>query len=601
VSDQVATTSARPTMTSLEKLSLFACLYFAQGLPYGFFTQAMPVYLREAKATLTQIGGASLLTLPWAIKFLWAPLADRYGFPKFGLRRSWIVPLQLLSVIALVTVSFMEPASSLLVVLIAFLVCNFIAAAQDVATDGLAVDLLKAEERGWANGIQVGAYRIGMIAGGSAMLVVLSLLGWQATMLAMAACLVLTSLPVLFFRENDILGGLNAAVDDRLKREPLQDVKEFLLSPDTLKWLGILLIYKVSHQASSAMMRPWLVDNGYSLTEIGALTGLFGSGAGLVGAVLGGWVASRFDRFRSLGWLALLQAVATATYLIPVMTEHAVWKIALATMIDNGVSGIATVTLFAAMMERCRPHHSASDYTLQASLVVISQTAASALAGTSADFFGYSRHFAIVVSFSLVIVAYVTWALRSMRVTTGNGPSSRALKSALGLVLSIGTLSIGLAPSRAEAFEVGVGFGPFLPSRIGGVREVMNGWGARTGFPTSKGFFELEFYNAHSDGSNYHTLAFDYRLDVMPSGPNVPMPVFFLLGFHGDYYSPRDIADYRQSGGWHYGGGVRIPLGGATSGNFLRADFKHRFSPGSSLIVLVGFSFSTGPDGDTKP
>lgn len=404
----------KKTMGSLEKLSLFACLYFAQGLPYGFFTQAMPVYLREAKATLTEIGGASLLTLPWALKFLWAPLADRYGFPSLGLRRSWILPLQLLSILALIFLSLLNPENSLLVVLIAFLICNFVAATQDVATDGLAVDLLKDNERGWANGVQVGAYRIGMIAGGSAMLVVLSHMGWQATMLTMSVFLLVASLPVLFFREREILGELHANVDTRLARKPLQDIGDFLATPKMLRWLGVLIVFKLGHQAASAMMRPWLVDNGYSLDEIGALMGLFGSGAGLVGAILGAWVASRFDRFRSLVFLAGLQACATATYLFPVLTEHAAWKIALATMIDNGVSGIATVTLFAAMMERCRPRHSASDYTLQASVVVVSQTLASALSGRSADIFGYPGHFMLVGILSLAIVLYVAWALRDL-------------------------------------------------------------------------------------------------------------------------------------------------------------------------------------------
>lgn len=401
---------------SLEKLSLFACLYFAQGLPYGFFTQAMPVYLREAKATLTEIGGASLLTLPWALKFLWAPLADRYGWPSLGLRRSWIVPLQLLSILVLLTVSFINPKHSLLVVLAAFLLCNLVAATQDVATDGLAVDLLKDGERGWANGVQVGAYRIGMIAGGSAMLAVLAQIGWQGTMITMAVFLLLASLPILFFREREILGDLTqsaATQEAQPRRNPLEDLGTFLKAPAMLKWLGLLLIFKFSHQAASAMMRPWLVDHGYSLTEIGALMGLFGSGAGLVGAVLGAWVASRFDRFRSLVWLAVLQGLATATYLFPIFTDHAAWKVALATMLDNGVSGIATVTLFAAMMDKCRPKHSAGDYTLQASVVVVSQTLASALSGRSADIFGYDRHFQFISMFSLAIIAYVAWVVRS--------------------------------------------------------------------------------------------------------------------------------------------------------------------------------------------
>ena len=399
---------------SLEKVSLFASLYFAQGLPYGFFTQALPVYLREAKVSLTEIGGASLLTLPWALKFLWAPLADRYGFPKLGLRRSWIVPLQFLSVFALVIVSFTDPSKSLLVVLIAFLVCNLIAASQDVATDGLAVDVLKDHERGWANGIQVGAYRIGMIAGGSVMLVVLARIGWQAAMLGMASALALASLPVLFFRERDVLGSFENQIASARKSAPIEDLKEFLSLRGLWKWLGVLLLFKVSHQAASAMIRPWLVDHGYTMEDIGTLMGLFGSGAGLAGAVLGAWVASRFDRFRSLIVLCGVQALATATYLFPIFSEHALWKIALATTIDNGVSGVATVTLLAAMMEKCRPHHSSSDYTLQASLVVISQTFASALAGRSADVFGYGAHFTLVCGVSLLVFGFLIWALKDV-------------------------------------------------------------------------------------------------------------------------------------------------------------------------------------------
>ncbi|MDX9730281.1 MAG: MFS transporter [Bdellovibrionales bacterium] len=399
-------------MNRAEKVTLFACLYFAQGLPYGFFTQALPVFLREANLSLAQIGGTSLLILPWALKFLWAPLADRYGIPRLGLRRSWIIPLQALSVVVLIFISFFEPSNSLTIVLIAFLVCNLIAASQDVATDGLAVDLLKKEERGWANGIQVGGYRIGMIAGGSAMLIVLAHTGWQAAMLAMAACLVIASLPILFFRERAVLGEMDRTVDRTLKHRPLTDLKEFLARPLMTRWLLVLVVYKAAHQAASTMIEPWLVDNGYSLAEIGALTGLFGSGSGLLGAALGAWVASRFDKTKSLVVLAVLQTCATATYLLPVTTENAIWKVILATVLDNGISGIATVTLFAAMMDRCRPKHSSSDYTLQASIVVVSQTLASALSGASAEALGYNGHFLAVTAIGLGAIAFVTWALR---------------------------------------------------------------------------------------------------------------------------------------------------------------------------------------------
>jgi PAT family beta-lactamase induction signal transducer AmpG len=399
-------------LSSGEKFSLFACLYFAQGLPYGFFTQAMPVYLREANASLAAIGGAALLTWPWALKFLWAPLADRYGWPRLGLRRSWILPLQTISILSLVAVSFLDPKDSLFVVLLAFLVCNLVAATQDAATDGLAVDLLAKNERGWANGIQVGGYRVGMIVGGAVMLNLLSMWGWQAAMLTMALTLAIVTLPAFTFNENEALGPLKDRVDARLERHPIRDLKEFVFQPNIFTWLFILLIYKFSHQAASAMMKPWLVDNGYRLDEIGALIGLFGSGAGLIGALVGGWIASRFSRMKSLIYLALAQAIATGTYLLPVLTAPAAWKVALATSIDNGISGMATVTLFAAMMDRCRKGHSASDYAIQASFVVISQTLASSLSGVSAEYswlqdaFSWNRYFGLLVDdFSLASFA----------------------------------------------------------------------------------------------------------------------------------------------------------------------------------------------------
>lgn len=592
-------------LSSGEKFSLFACLYFAQGLPYGFFTQALPVYLREANASLAAIGGSALLTWPWALKFLWAPLADRYGWPRLGLRRSWILPLQTISIMALIAVSFLDPKDSLFVVLAAFLICNLVAATQDAATDGLAVDLLEKNERGWANGIQVGGYRVGMIVGGAVMLNLLSMWGWQAAMLTMALTLAIVTLPAFTFNETASLGPFKERVDKRLERHPFKDLKEFIFQKNIASWLAVLLIYKFSHQAASAMMKPWLVDNGYRLEEIGALIGLFGSGAGLVGALVGGWVASRFSRLKSLIYLALAQAVATSTYLLPIFTAPAAWKVALSTSVDNGISGMATVTLFAAMMDRCRKGHSASDYAIQASFVVISQTLASALSGVSAEYLGYGKHF-VGISVIGLLVAFVVW--RSLR---------KVMPKMVGAAIFLLSVFIGagmpLSSSHAQS-EIGIGFGPLLPSRIPKVREIQNTWGVRLGTKTAKGFFELDWVHGRNDGIVYNAFGLDYRLSLHAesdgdggadsggeSGQMEDLPVHFLLGFHMDYFKGLGEESFRTSGGWHYGGGLQLPIGGPKSPFLFRTDFRHRFSPGSSLIVLVGFSFLTGSGADSSP
>src|SRR5262249_54585168 len=90
-----------PRGPTAAKLGLLGSRYFSQGLPFGFFTQALPILLRKQGASLGAIGLTTLLALPWALKFLWAPAVDRYALPHVGRRKSWIVPLQIGAVLVL--------------------------------------------------------------------------------------------------------------------------------------------------------------------------------------------------------------------------------------------------------------------------------------------------------------------------------------------------------------------------------------------------------------------------------------------------------------------------------------------------------------------
>lgn len=146
---------------SRHPLALLSSLYAAQGLPFGFFTLALPVLMREAGWSLTAIGLLQVLALPWLLKFLWAPWVDHHGA-----RRTWLLGLQGASVVAALVLAALDLSPTHQGLLLAVLVFNLLAATQDIVTDGLAVRLLAARERGLANAIQVGAYRLGMILGG---------------------------------------------------------------------------------------------------------------------------------------------------------------------------------------------------------------------------------------------------------------------------------------------------------------------------------------------------------------------------------------------------------------------------------------------------
>lgn len=141
------------------------------------------------------------------------------------------------------------------------------------------------------------------------------------------------------------------------------------------------------------------------------------------------------------------------------------------------------------------------------------------------------------------------------------------------------------APETAsKSYEYFLGFGPMLPSRITGVTEIMNGWGTGITFFARKGTFEANFFNGIGSGQFYRSLIGSYRIDFKGDGALSALPIFFMLGFQADQYVPT-TGTSKVSGGWHYGGGLRIQLNQSID---LRAQFQHRFSPGQSLIVLVG-------------
>ena len=189
-------------LNSWHKLLLLLSLYLSQGLPYGFFTQALPVLLRKQNISLEAIGLSSLLALPWALKFLWAPYVDRYSYRKLGHRRSWIVPLQIAAIIIVLIIGLKgRENQGINILLVGVFLTNLIAATQDIATDGLAVELLQSNERGFANGLQVAGYRLGMIIGGGVLLILHTYLGWSGIFYSMAAILLLATLPILLFKD----------------------------------------------------------------------------------------------------------------------------------------------------------------------------------------------------------------------------------------------------------------------------------------------------------------------------------------------------------------------------------------------------------------
>ena len=391
-------------MKTPAKLGLLTSLYLSQGLPFGFFTQALPVLLRKQGVSLPNIGLAHLLALPWALKFLWAPLLDRHASKTLGHWRGYILPLQLLSAGVVALVAAVDPAHSMPVLLAVVLLTNLLAATQDIATDALAVDLLSEEERGLGNGVQVAGYRVGMILGGGLLLIVFEELGWANTFLAMALTLLVATVPIALFQEPEKLKGV--AGESRSTRPLMAALADWSSRPGARAWLLVLLVYKTGDALGIGMLRTFLVDTGLTLKEIGEILGVVGFTTGLLGALAGGQLVNRLGRRRALILFGTLQAISVGLFGWAALGVSRQVLYGLCAL-EHFTGGMATAALFTAMMDVCRPEEAATDYTVQACVVVFATGLASTLSGYSAQALGFPLHFAVSSLLGFLGMAYV--------------------------------------------------------------------------------------------------------------------------------------------------------------------------------------------------
>lgn len=399
----------------LRLLGLLMALYFAQGLPAGLLGKALPTLLREQGVSLAAIGFTSLLAVPWALKFLWAPFIDR-----FGTRKRWLVALNLLTLGLMLLVAsrdFGAWVQDAFVPLLGVLfLLNLVAATQDIATDGLAVSRLGASLRGLGNSVQVIGYKTGMILGGGLLLWLVGRFGWQVSYGGLALLLVVALLPVLLMRDE------RTPAERAATHAPWQGVRgyvriyvEFVARPGLGWWLAAVATFKVGDALASRMIGPLLSDAGLTLADIGVMTGVVGSLAGIIGALAGGVLLLRIGHRNALLLFGTLQAAGHLGYLWVATGHYDAMTLYTVVCMEQFADGLSTVALFTLMMDACRPQTPGTDYTLQASLQVTVAGFAALASGVLAGVAGYAALFGTGAVLTMLALLPVVMYFRAAR------------------------------------------------------------------------------------------------------------------------------------------------------------------------------------------
>lgn len=416
---------------------LLFSLYWAQGLPVGFMTHALPVILRAQGVSLTHIGGFGLLMAPWAIKVLWAPWVDRYGSQAFGHYRTWIIPTQILTVAILIVLSFLPIQSLnhpqyLLAFFIALLCMNSVGATQDIATDGLAVNILKGNQQHVGNMFQVIGSRLGFIVGGGAILWALDFLNWQSTFLILAIIVLLNTLPILFYREPIHQNMADLKLLDqtslnqnkiKISRSIRQYLQYFFQSKRIWAWLLVLCSIKVTDGLSGPILKPLLVDLGLSLSQIGVYITMLGAFAALVGAGLAGIVLKYMQRSLALILFSILKlgSLVGFMWLASLYTRQqpiALGLIYLINALEDMFSAMLLVVILTLVMQYSRKQHAGTDFTFQVSLMAMVSGVLYTLSGIVGDALGYQYYLmAIVIIGAVLLLPLIFWQQQEKRVS----------------------------------------------------------------------------------------------------------------------------------------------------------------------------------------
>lgn len=387
-------------------LLLFS-LYWAQGLPVGFMTHALPVILRAQGVSLAHIGGFGLLMLPWSIKIFWAPWVDRFGHSAYGHYRSWIIPTQFLSILTLVILSFLPIATLnepkyLLAFFVVLLSMNLVGATQDIATDALAVNLLKNEQQHWGNTFQVMGSRLGFIVGGGAVLWALDGLNWQTTFLILAGLVFLNTLPILCFKE---------PVHERMQQRAEQEVFSwnkvkqyfayFYSTPNLALWLLVLMSFKIADGLAGPLLKPFMVDLGLTFAQIGIYVTMLGALAALMGAGIAGLSLKYMSRANALFIFSVLKifSLVAYTWLAFQYEVHKPVHVGLIYGINAAeemISAMLLVVMLTLVMHYSRKHVAGTDFTFQVALMATVSGGLYSLSGILGDIFGYATYLSAI-------------------------------------------------------------------------------------------------------------------------------------------------------------------------------------------------------------
>ncbi|MEM8561691.1 MAG: AmpG family muropeptide MFS transporter [Pseudomonadota bacterium] len=389
---------------------MLICVFtgLASGMPLYVLFQLVPAWLKDGGVSLTEIGLFALVGIPYAWKFVWAPLMDRWIPPFLGRRRGWMLICQIALILSIGLLGAFQPAQSTWVIAWLAVAVAFFSASQDIAIDAYRREILPDEELGLGNAIHVQAYRISSLVPGALSLILADILPWSSVFWITAAFMAVGV-------------GMSLLVSEPESQVPTgRGLKEAIVEPfaeylgrrgwhGVVLVLGFMFLYKLGDNMATALSTPFYLDVGFSMTEIGLVAKNAALWPAIIGGLAGGLIMIKLGINRALWLFGVVQVVSILGFAVLAASEPHLWLLALVIGFEYLGVGLGTAAFTAFIMRETSKIYAATQFALFTALAAVPRTFANASTGIIVDHAGWVNFFLICAMLAIPGMLLLLW------------------------------------------------------------------------------------------------------------------------------------------------------------------------------------------------
>ena len=391
-------------------------LGLSSGLPLALILSTLKAYLVDGGVDLKTIGLFSVVSLPYSLKFLWAPIVDSLQIPyltkKLGKRRSWMIVTQFLLMILIASLGTYDASENVKAIAILAVTICFVSATQDIVVDAYRIEEIKPEDQGIATGMYVYGYRIGMLISGALALFLSDVIDWSLVYLIIGSVMMVGMITSLIAKE-DLKRVKNKSHNfiEWFGNSVISPLADFFNRPKWYIIFPFIIAFKLGDVFAGTLTLPFLLDIGFSKTEIAEIVKTFGLFASLFGVFIGGILVKSWGLNKSLWIAGILQMASNLAFSYQADLGHYTPSLYGVVFIENFSGGIGDAVFVAYLSSLCNIAFTATQYAILVSFATMSRSILSSSAGVFAELLGWNKFFllsAIIALPGLVLLFLIT-------------------------------------------------------------------------------------------------------------------------------------------------------------------------------------------------